>query len=169
MRLAWMTSETSVLTDFSELNSDALSAGIVWQPWTCCHNLWHLQRYHYYGRPTHDTGKSLCPLFFHPWWCLKCQMMFQQICFSVSHSLAQERHRVGNTPGTGKLIKKEIRFYHWRSAVAQVECAAIVSGLRFMLGKSVNGCSLLFQMTATSFIIPRQVRKMLWKILTFQI
>lgn len=86
----------------------------------------------------------------------------------LSHPFPQEGHRVRNTPGTGKLIKKEIRFYHQRSAAAQVECAAIISGLRFMLAKSANSCFLLFPITATSFIIPRQVRKLLCKIPTFQ-
>lgn len=82
MTLEWMTSETPALTDFSEGNSGALCGGGVWEPWTCCHSLWHLQSYHYCRRPTHNTGKSLCQVSFHPWWCLKCQMMSQQICLT---------------------------------------------------------------------------------------
>lgn len=59
-----MTSETSVLTDFSELNSDTLSAGAVWQPWTCFHSLWHLQRWYLLWKTnTWNRQKSLTSVF----------------------------------------------------------------------------------------------------------
>jgi len=79
----------------------------------------------------------------------------------VSHCFPQERDLAGNIPGAGRLTKKESRFYHWRSAVARVEFAAIINGLRFMQANSANSYFLLFKVTATSFILPGQISTVL--------
>lgn len=163
-----MTSETSVLTDFSEINSDTLSAGAVWQPWTCFHSLWHLQRWHLLWKTnTWNRQKSLTSVF--P--CLVVLEVPNDVSADLLHCLSllpsrktscwkYSRHRETDQKGN-QILSPEI------SCSSGWVCC-IVSGLRFILGKSANSRSLLFQMTATSFIIPRQVGKKLWKTPTFQ-